>query len=247
MNETATILTTLATALLISVSARAEPLPALDITSRLEWTAVGVVNAEGTKGASSCSGTLVAPDLVITAAHCTTEKDGLLSTLHFVAGQNGTRLVADSSSVDIFRYPAWAYASGSTKFRFDLAVVRLGRLIPRDKVRPVPLVPAENTLPKIGALLGYQNAPDKSLHGRFNCPLSQNSFLGVIASDCQVIGGNSGGAVLVKGAHGWQLAGVIVASKEPEGTALAVEVNDWLRGHVSEAWKREAQRLANSE
>lgn len=239
-----TLYALMASMVLVS-SAQSEPLPALDVEKRLVWTAIGVVNAEGTKGASSCSGTLVAPDLVVTAAHCTTKKEGLLDSLHFIAGQNGTRFVADSGSIEIIRYPVWSHASGAIKYRFDLAVVRLGRLIPREKVRPVSLVPVENTLSKTGALLGYQNAPGKSLHGRFDCQLAPTSSLGLIASNCRVISGNSGGAVLVNGGNGWELAGVIVARKEPEGTALAVEVNDWLRGHVSEALKREALRSAS--
>ncbi len=234
-----------ATVVLVS-SAQSEPLPPLDAGKRMEWTAVGVVNTKGTKGASTCSGTLVAPDLIVTAAHCTTKKDGLLDSLHFIAGQDGTRFVADSSSVEILRYPVWGFASGAIKYRFDLAVVRLGRFIPAKKVRPVPLVPTESALPKAGALLGYQNAPDKSLHGRFDCQLMPTPHLGLFASNCGVISGNSGGAVLVNGPQGWQLAGVIVARKEPEGTALAAEVNDWLREHVSEAWKREAERSASA-
>lgn len=232
------------TAVFISF-AQAQTLSVLDMNDRQAWTALGVVKARGTKGASSCSGTLVAPDLIVTAAHCTTSKDGLLASLLFSAGQNGTRLIASSGSVEISRHPAWAYASGSTQYRFDLAVVRLSRPIYSDKVRAVPLVPPKTEWPKTGALMGYQSVPGNVLHGRFDCPLTSMVPLGLVASECRVISGNSGGAVLVNIDSKWQLAGVIVARREPEGTALAVAINDWLRRHVNDALKREEQRLAS--
>jgi hypothetical protein len=62
-----------------------------------------------------------------------------------------------------------------------------------------------------------------------------------------VTSGNSGGAVLVETPEGWQLAAVIVARNGPEGTAVAVAINDWLRQLVSEAWARDAERAARVE
>jgi hypothetical protein len=228
-------------------AAQTAALPPLEPDSRLEWPAIGVVNAFGTEGGSSCSGTLVAPDLVITAAHCTVKKAGLLDGLHFIAGRNGSRIMADSGSVEIMQYPAWGVAPDAMKLRFDLAVIRLSRQIPSDRVRPVDLFPKNAFLPETGALLGYQHSPDNELRGRFDCPLSAQSHVGTISSGCQVSSGNSGGAVLVETADGWQLAAVIVARREPEGTAVAVAINDWLRQLVSEAWARDAKRAARVE
>jgi hypothetical protein len=236
------LLASLLTAIHLTPAVVAQPLPALQPEERSEWAAVGVVSSRGSDGTSICSGTLVAQDLVITAAHCTTNKQGLLDSILFTAGKNGARLAATSSSVEVIRHPVWAYASGATKLKFDIAVIRLGRLITPDKVRPIALVPAESSPPEKGALLGYQDSAEKSLHGSFDCSLSPAPEPGVIASDCQVTGGNSGGALLVRGDHGWQLAGVLVAHKNPEGTALAAEVNDWLRRHVKAALQREERR-----
>ncbi|WP_282061288.1 trypsin-like serine peptidase [Roseobacter litoralis] len=228
----------------LTTLALSEGLPVVDGSTRSDWTAVGAVIAQGTEGGSSCSGTLVAPDLIITAAHCTTQKEGLLDSLRFFAGQDGTRFVASSGSIDIIRHPDWADATGSDKYRFDVAVVRLSRPIARDVVSPVLLVPAQRRLPQEAVFLGYQNNTGPRLHGRFDCALYPLTTQGLLTSECHVIRGNSGGAVVVQLEQNWYLAGTIVARREPDGTALAAQLNDWLRGHVSAALKREAQRLA---
>ncbi|WP_245897187.1 trypsin-like serine peptidase [Roseobacter denitrificans] len=214
----------------------------LDASARKDWTAVGVVIAQGNDGGSSCSGTLVAPDLIVTAAHCTTQKEGLLGSLRFFAGQDGTRFVASSGSIDVIRHPEWAAATGAARYQFDVAVVRLSRPIPRNVVSPMLLMPHKTPLPESGAFLGYQNPTAPRLHGRFGCALFSRSSQRLFTSDCPVIRGNSGGAIAVRLEQNWYLAGTIVARREPEGTALAAHLDDWLRGHVSNALAREARR-----
>jgi hypothetical protein len=71
--------------------------------------------------------------------------------------------------------------------------------------------------------------------------------LGLISSDCRASGGNSGGAVLTRGGNGWELAGVIVASKRHDASAVVVELDVWLRAHVEAAWQREARLYSKTE
>jgi hypothetical protein len=167
----------------------------------------------------------------------------LLHNVEFVAGVNGTRFVANSGSVEVLEHPVWRQASGARKFRYDVAVVRLSRPIARGRVQPLRIYSEDQVLPKRGALVGYRGPRAIALHGRFDCALSSLTSFGLFASDCQVSGGNSGGAVLAQGNDGWELAGVIVASTRPKSMAVVVELDDWLRQQVTNALQREARQL----
>mgnify|MGYP000167946767 CR=1 FL=1 len=51
-------------------------LPALPLEDHPAWQAVGRLNTKGYNRRGMCSGALVAPDLVLTAAHCLAGPDG---------------------------------------------------------------------------------------------------------------------------------------------------------------------------
>ena len=225
-------------------SAMSGSLPRLPADDRASLSAVGVIRSAGRNGSTLCSGTLVARDLVITSAHCIKQNAGLLHNVEFTAGVNGTRFVANSGSVEVLEHPVWRNTSGIGKFRYDVAVVRLSRPIARGRVRPLRLFSDSIALPERGALVGYRGPKAIALHGRFDCTLSSLSNRGLFASDCPASGGNSGGAVLTWGKNGWELAGVIVATRRRTATAVVVELDDWLRNQVSDALRREARWVA---
>lgn len=230
--------------LLAGIGAVADALPYVKPMERFEFSALGVVSTVGSNSVLICSGTLVAQDLVITSAHCLEEHKGLLQHVEFEAGRTGSRSLAVSGAIEVIQHPVWSFASGPSRHLYDIAVVRLARPIPEERVQPIALFPADREIPAEVALLGYRASEQKVLRGRFDCGLAPLTSNGLFSSDCSVSGGNSGGPVLVKSGEDWTLAGVIVASNRSDGSTLVVEVGEWLRGHVRDALKRDARRTA---
>lgn len=228
-------------------SAVAQGLDPVSAEDRKAWTAVGALRTQGIGAYSACTATLVAPDMIVTAAHCTVLATGFPGKMHFFAGRNGTRNVANSRSTTVIRHPLWERASGSDRFRYDLAVVHLGRLVKGGKVTPMQVYRPGNTpAPRRVALLGY-NERDDVLRGRFDCPLISDAIESVFVSGCTVVAGNSGGAVLVENEEGWALAGVIVARSDNDGRAIAAPVNQWLLRQVYKARDRQTRRTEGAD
>ncbi|QJF51556.1 trypsin-like serine peptidase [Roseobacter ponti] len=228
-------------------AAMAEGLEPVSAEDRRAWTAVGALRTQGIEAYSACTATLVAPDMIVTAAHCTVLATGFPGKMHFFAGRNGTRNVADSRSTTVIRHPLWEAASGSDRFRYDLAVVHLGRLVEDGKVTPMPVYRRGNApAPRSVALLGY-NERAGVLRGRFDCPLISDAIERVYVSGCTVVAGNSGGAVVVENENGWALAGVIVARSDNDGRAIAAPVDQWLLRQVDEARERQTRRTEGAD
>ena len=91
--------------------ARADGLPIAP--EGIDLRAVGRVNAAGFSRRMMCSGTLIAPDRVLTAAHCVVRGDRpvRLEDLHFVAGWARGEAVAHRRVTEVIVHEE-AYASG---------------------------------------------------------------------------------------------------------------------------------------
>lgn len=103
-----------------------------------EWPAIALVKRDTSTGSNSCTGTMVGPDVVLTAAHCLDS-----AQTNAAAPINGMTVVVNglASAVERVFFPRWAGTQNSM-IGFDLAILQLA-----DKTNkayyPIALKPPE--------------------------------------------------------------------------------------------------------
>jgi protease YdgD len=181
------------------------------------WPSIGRVNVAGYRSTSMCTGTLVAPTLVLTAAHClynkTTLKPFPVDDLIFVAGVRREEYSARLEPACFFTskdyVPRLKPKLGNVHDDVGLIVLKEPSSLP-----PVPTLTLEDA-----AILTKDTRFQSAGYRR------SRRFLPTVVEDCKVMGttedawvtdcaseaGASGGPLLVETPNGLRVAGVMSA------------------------------------
>ncbi|MFV1493715.1 trypsin-like serine protease [Phaeobacter sp. JH18-32] len=169
--------------------------PQSSITSVIGWEAVGRLNISGR---NMCTGALVAPDLVVTAAHCVYNPDTGRqidpTSIRFEAGLNGRHAKAARSVTKAVVHPSYEYQPlGDSQLGSDIAILRLDRPISRNMIQPFELAnrPARGASVEV---LSYSMAQQNRPNLEQNCHVLARQAQ-VVVMTCRVDFGASGAPV----------------------------------------------------
>ncbi len=194
------------------------------------WEAVGRIDI-GRRG--FCSGAMIAPQLVLTAAHCLFDNQTGArlpdSELRFRAGLRNGRSEADRGVRRSAVHPEYRHVGtiGSTRVAHDLALLELDRPIQLSNVQPFAVYSEPRRGDEIG-VVSYARGRSEVPSLEERCHVLQRDRMGVVTMSCSVDFGASGAPVFALSHGQVRIVSVVSAmsdSTDPSQRRVALGVS----------------------
>ncbi len=204
------------------------------------WSAIGHINVSGYRSLDRCTGTRVAPGLILTAAHCVVniprKKLHPAKDIHFVAGVDHETNVGHSTARCVLLPDDFAF-DDDTRAKPDMRAVLLSKkflsrdlaliVLNKDTAKADAIGIDTQPLPTGASIIsaGYP-ADRRQVLTMHNACKVVDEVAGLLATNCDTVVGTSGGPILVQKNGTWKVVALMGATTEGHGN-IAVSLANW--------------------